>query len=53
MESKSLKKLSLLELVLDRYMYYVLINKNHKQQLTKSIKRGLNTNPSETQYCHA
>lgn len=41
MNSEAIKSSSFIQGLIDKYIYYVVINKSHKQYITDQFKRGL------------
>lgn len=44
MNSKAIKSPSLIQVLIDKYIYYVVINKNHKKSIMESMGYGQNSN---------
>ena len=40
MNSKATKSSSLIQILIDKYIYYVVINKNHKKSIMESMGYG-------------
>ncbi len=53
MKPKSTEKFPLWQIILDNYMYYVVINKNHRQQARRQLKIKGNIERSAGQFYHA
>lgn len=53
MESNSVDRTSKLKEFLDTYMFYVLINKNHRQCATNRMKMALNMESNGAQFSHS
>ncbi len=53
MESKSIERSSKLKVFLDTYMYYVLINKNHRQCNSKVMNVELDIESNGLQFSHS
>lgn len=46
MKAKVVKSPSYIESLLDKYIYYVLINKNHKKQVMNNLRYSSLNNPN-------
>lgn len=46
MNSKATKSSSFIQVLIDKYIYYVVINKNHKQYISEQFRSGLINAPN-------